>query len=273
LIGPTVRLPIRFVIKISKVIIEAIRGDLITTVANISDVQQQILTFIKQQGETTNAAIAEALNVSYEAVRQQLRQLEASQQVVSSKQRDDDQRLGRPTQYYRLSPSGEHLFPKAYDELAVELIDTLATSLGQDALHEVLASLTDKTVAQWMVHLQDKPLRERLEALKGLYVEDDAYMYVDVEAASNTLRLVERNCPFLNVASRRPALCSVTVSTLSRLLGYQVTREKRFQHGDGRCVFRVQLDQPITADSFRFAFEDEAPSTASAAAPSRDGSA
>jgi hypothetical protein len=59
------------------------------------------------------------------------------------------------------------------------------------------------------------------------------------------------------VATRRPALCSVTVSTLSRLLGYQVTREKRFQACDGRCVFRVHLDQPVEPDTFRFAFEDE----------------
>jgi predicted ArsR family transcriptional regulator len=69
--------------------------------------------------------------------------------------------------------------------------------------------------------------------------------------------LVEKNCPFLNVATRRPALCSVTVSTLSRLLGQTVTREKRFQNGDGRCVFRVHLDQPLNPETFRFAFEDE----------------
>jgi predicted ArsR family transcriptional regulator len=230
---------------------------IITNIANTSDVQRQILTFIKQQGKTTNAAIAEYLNVSYEAVRQQLRQLEASQLVVLHKQRDEDQRLGRPTQYYALSPAGDHLFPKAYDELAVELIDMLTAVLGPEALREVLASFTDVNVRKWSPHLQDKSLLERLEALKGIYMEDDAYMQVDIDDSSNTLRLVERNCPFLNVASRRPALCSVTVSTLSRLLGCKVTREKRFQDGDGRCVFRVQLDQPVDSGAFRFAFEDE----------------
>lgn len=44
---------------------------------------------------------------------------------------------------------------------------------------------------------------------------------------------------------------------MSRLLGYKVTREKRFQAGEGRCVFRVQLDQPLRSVAFRFAFEDE----------------
>jgi predicted ArsR family transcriptional regulator len=227
------------------------------TVENISDVQQQILTFIKQQGEMTNARLAEYLGVSYEAVRQQLRQLEAAQLVVSRKQLEEGQRSGRPTQLYALSAAGDHLFPKAYDELALELIDTLAVALGPEALRQVLASLTDENVRQWASHLQDKTLLERLEALKGIYLEDDAYMEVDQDEASGELRLVERNCPFLNVASRRPALCSVTVSTLSRLLGHLVTREKRFQDGDGRCVFRAHLDQPVSQDSFRFAFEEE----------------
>jgi predicted ArsR family transcriptional regulator len=230
---------------------------MVGNVENISDVQEQILTFIKQRGETTNADIARDLNVSYEAVRQQLRQLEAAELVTSRKKRSKDGRVGRPTRVYTLSPAGDHLFPKAYDELAVELIDTLAAALGPEALRQVLTSFTDENVRQWTPHLDDKSLLERLEALKGIYLEDDAYMEVDQDEASGELRLVERNCPFLNVATRRPALCSVTVSTLSRLLGHKVTREKRFQDGDGRCVFRVHLDQPVNPKAFRFAFEEE----------------
>lgn len=231
---------------------------MVNNVENISNVQQQILTFIKRQGETTNAALADRLNVSYEAVRQQLRQLEAVGLVVSRPQPSEGQRVGRPTRVYALSAAGDHLFPKAYDELAVELIDTLAAALGQEALRQVLASFTDENVRRWAPHLQDKSLLERLEALKGIYLEDDPYMEVDQDGANGELRLVERNCPFLNVASRRPALCSVTVSTLSRLLGHTVTREKRFQDGDGRCVFHVHLNQPINGDVFRFAFEEDA---------------
>lgn len=230
---------------------------MVNTVENISDGQKQILTFIKQQGEATNATIAERLNVSYEAVRQQLRQLEAAQLVFSRNKRPEGQRVGRPTRVYILSAAGDHLFPKAYDELAVELIDTLTTALGPEALRQVLTSFTDQHVRHWTLDLQDKSLLERLEAIKGIYREKDAYMEVELDEASGELRLVERNCPFLNVASRQPALCSVTVSTLSRLLGHAVIREKRFQDGDGRCVFRVQLDQPVNSAAFHFAFEQE----------------
>jgi hypothetical protein len=41
-------------------------------------------------------------------------------------------------------------------------------------------------------------------------------------------------------------------------LGYRVRREKRFQDGDGRCVFHVLLDQPIDREHFRFELEPPA---------------
>jgi predicted ArsR family transcriptional regulator len=72
---------------------------------------------------------------------------------------------------------------------------------------------------------------------------------------------VENNCPFLNVAAQQPALCSVTVSTLTRLLGLQVTREERFQSGHGRCVFRVHTDKPVNTKGLKFHWEPPLPSS------------
>lgn len=228
-----------------------------SAIENISAVQRDVLTCIKRQSEATNADIADELGVSYEAVRQQLRQLEAARLVITRRKRAEGQRAGRPSQVYTLSPAGDALFPKAYDDLALALIDTLAAALGPEALRQVLASIADENVRLWAPRLQDKTLLERLEALKGLYLEEDAYMDFSRDEASGELLLVERNCPFLNVATRQPALCSVTVSTLSRLLGHKVTRDKRFQEGDGQCVFRLHPGQPVDPDSFRFAFEEE----------------
>lgn len=224
---------------------------------NITDTQQRILALIKAQGEASNADIAAHLDITYEAVRQHLRRLEDAGLLVVRRKPADRSRAGRPTVSYALSAAGEHLFPKTYDELALELIDTLSSALGPDALRQVLATLTDENVARWGPRLEDRPVPERLEALKGIYLDGDPFMEVHRDAAGGDLRLEERNCPFLNVASRRPALCSVTTSTLSRLLGRTVTREKKFQEGDGRCVFRVHMDRPVSAESFRFAFEEE----------------
>ena len=80
---------------------------------------------------------------------------------------------------------------------------------------------------------------------------------MDAEEVSGGFRLVEHNCPFLNVALERPVVCSVTVSLLSRLLGFEVVREEKFQAGDGRCAFRVLTDRPRPPDAPPFRREDQ----------------
>ncbi len=77
---------------------------------------------------------------------------------------------------------------------------------------------------------------------------------MELEWSEDAPALIERNCPFLYVAQKHPAICSVSVNTLERLLGYKVVREQRFQAGHGRCVFRVKLDEPRPPDQ-AFALE------------------
>lgn len=218
--------------------------------------QNRILSLLKQMGEATTQEIAEALQITYEAVRQQMRQLEASG-YVEPQARPNPAGIGRPLQYYRLSTAGEHFFPKQYDNLTVRLIDAVSDTLGSDALQRVLTSIADSEVAEWERRLDGMSLEERLATLRDFYVAGDPYMNVVDDGQS--LALVERNCPYLNVALHRPALCSLTVSVLSRLLGYRVTRVRRFQDGDGRCVFHVHLDRPLASEPLRFEFEGDQP--------------
>lgn len=218
-----------------------------------SRVRWSILTFLKHGGTASIADIAKLLGVTYEAGRLQLLALEKEGWVAKHTERPARAGVGRPLGRYRLSAAGEHLFPKHYDELAVQLIDTVAAKLGDAALTQVLASLTDARVRQWQPLLEGFTLEQRLDALKAVYLENDPFM--SVEMRDGELRLIERNCPFLNVAQRRPGLCSVTVSTLARVLGMRVVREERFQSGDERCVFRVLRDEAI--DPGRPGFEPE----------------
>ncbi len=221
---------------------------------NMADMQRRILTILKRHGESSTAQIAERAQVSYEGARQQIKQLEAAG-WVRREERPNPTGVGRPLGHYSLSPAGEHLFPKNYDALALDLMDAIGDALGQEGLRQVLSALTDVQVGEWKSRLEDLDLEERLEALRGIYLEEDPFTQVASE--DGELQLVERNCPYLNVASKQPAICSLTVSSLSRLVGYRVRRVDRFQEGDGRCTFRVDRSAPISSDEFRFEFEGE----------------
>lgn len=221
---------------------------------NVAEGKQKILELLKGSGEATTAEVASRLDVTYEAARQQLKQLEAAQ-LVCGQRRTNPSGVGRPLRYYALSEAGDQLFPKAYDELAVALIDAIGAELGEEGLRQVLAALGERQAARLAQRLAGGGLQERLERLQAFYMEDDPYM--DVRRKKGQMQLVERNCPYLSTALKRPALCSVTVSTLERLLGRRVTRQKRFQDGDGCCVFEVHQDDVLGAKAQTFRFEKD----------------
>lgn len=221
----------------------------------LSEARQAILSFIKERGGGTTAEIADALATSYEGARQQLVQLERDGLIARSLRRTPDSGAGRPASEYRLTARGEDLFPKAYDALAVEMLDVVAHELGTEALRAVLEAMTQDRVDRWAAQLEGLSLEQKLDALSDLYRPNDEH--TEVLSGGEFPEIVERNCPFLNVASRRPALCSVTVSTLQRLVGYRVERVKKFQQGHGRCVFRIRTDQPLPPQERRFEFEKD----------------
>ena len=220
----------------------------------LTEVRQQILGLIKTSNGATTAEVAEHVGTSYEAVRQQLVQLERDGLIERALRRAPGAGAGRPVSEYCLSARGEDLFPKAYDALAVEMLDTVVEQLGPDALRSVLAAMTRDRVDRWSARLEGLSLPEKLDMLADLYRPHDEF--TEVLHDGTFPQIVERNCPFHNIASQRPALCSVTIRTLEQLLGYRVERIKRLQRGDGRCVFQIRTDQPIAHHDGDFELED-----------------
>jgi predicted ArsR family transcriptional regulator len=221
----------------------------------LPDSRRSILLALKREGPSTIARLASELQLTGEAVRQQLLQLQREGWIEAKIAREQERgRTGRPATRYSLTEAGDHLFPKNYDLLNVAMLDALAEELGPDAAVRVLKRVTDERVNAAGPQVQGLPLPERVEALKSLYFESDPYM--DVEPADDGFYLVERNCPFYNTAMRRPILCNVSINALTRLLGVRVEREERFQNGDGRCVFHVHANEPVDAANWEFRLEE-----------------
>ena len=209
---------------------------------------------MKQRGPSTIAQLAEILALTGEAVRQQLLQMQRDGWIETrSSVRGEPARTGRPATTYRLSQAGDHLFPKHYAELTVLMIDTVAGEFGEGAVVRMLERLADERVAAVEPSVRALPLDQKVAAMKSWYLVDDPFMETGTD--DQGLRLVERNCPFLTTALRRPTFCSITVNALSRVLGRRVVREEKFQNGDGRCVFRVLEQEPVDAASYPFRLE------------------
>jgi predicted ArsR family transcriptional regulator len=219
------------------------------------DIRMRILRFVKSRGACTIGETAKRLRISHEGVRKQMAVLEGRGWVAREAGPETGKR-GRPEEAYRVTAAGDRLFPKAYDRLSSDLIAGVAAAGGPGLMRQVIAALAELQVGAWTPLLEGLTATERLERLKGLYLKDDPFM--SVEKRDGDLILIERNCPFLNVAMEHPALCSLSVSTLERLLGHPVTREEKFQSGHGRCVFRIRLAENLREAVFRLENEKRA---------------
>jgi predicted ArsR family transcriptional regulator len=228
----------------------------IITIEQLPDSRRAILQFLKRKGPATIAELADELDLTGEAVRQQLLQIQREGWVEPRINRATERsKTGRPATTYRLTEAGDHLFPKHYDALNVAMMDAIVEELGDNAARRVLARVANEKVAVTAAAFEGLSLPQRMQALKDWYLKGDPYM--DIEETDGDYRLLERNCPFINTAMRRPSLCSVSVNALIQLLGVRVAREEKFQNGDGRCVFRIYTNERVDRDTWEFKLESE----------------
>lgn len=222
-----------------------------------TNIRASILSVIKNERSVAIADLAERFDVTYEAIRQHMNAMESEglilRRVIRSVDHAPD--AGRPPASYSLTTAGENSFPKAYDELASALIAAIESELDGDARDRVLGAITNARVDRLRSRVRGRMIERRLDVLRDFYSDGDSFMHADATGAE--LTLTEYNCPFLNVALNDAAICSTSVTALSRLLGAQVFRDERFQSGDGRCVFRVMLERPVDEDGRGFSAEPE----------------
>src|SRR4051795_8146116 len=104
-----------------------VRSQAILTVDQLPDSRRAILLALKRQGPSTIAQLAYQLQLTGEAVRQQLLQLQREGWIESRVARGNERgRTGRPATRYNLTEAGDHLFPKNYDLLNVAIIDAVS---------------------------------------------------------------------------------------------------------------------------------------------------
>lgn len=201
-----------------------------------------ILRLLKEEGFASIPRIAEVLGVTHEAARKQVIDLQRSGWIASDCAPEEATRatavLGRPPVRYCLTSAGDHFFPKQYPGLLITLLDAMRDERGDRALTAILARITDEVVERLEERVEPRALDRTIDVLRAIYRDDDPFTTVELRGEDYVL--VERNCPYLDVALERPAICSTTVSALRRVTGCEVVRERRFQDGDERCEFHVR---------------------------------
>lgn len=214
------------------------------TVLQHASTKQDLLKYLLKQGEATAHDLAEALGISAQATRRHLKDLEAEGLILHDIARGG---MGRPQHRYRLSAAGRSQFPDNYDEFAVDLLDTLAETIGRDRVSSILRQQWVRKALDYRQQLGDRPLAERVAQLVELrraegYMAEWQALEPDPEdpAAAPRFILAEHNCAISTVAESFPSVCGHELEMFAiALQGCQVERTHWIVQGEHRCGYLI----------------------------------
>src|SRR5215218_7834679 len=200
--------------------------------------RRAIAKLLKTEGPIDSAQLAERLGLTAMAVRQHLYALQR-EGLVTSEERPVP--IGRPAKFWRLTREADHLFPEAYAELSVALIDSVKDAFGEEGLERVLTSRCARQKTDYRKRIRPgDSLERKLRELAKVRTEE-GYM-AEIRKDDGGYLLVENHCPICAAANACQGFCSTELELFRSVLGPGVTVE-RAEHiikGDNRCVYKVQ---------------------------------
>lgn len=205
---------------------------------------QRILVRLKTHGPQTSAMLGQALNISGEAVRQQLQRLAREDMVESSAQAAG---VGRPALHWRLTRAGHQRFPDTHPVLVVKLLQNIQAQFGNIGVTQLLDARhaeAREAYAEALAGARDLP--DRLAGLARLR-SAEGYMCECEEQPDGSWMLIENHCPICAAAAACPGFCETELMLFREILGPDVLVERveHLQSGGRRCTYRISVIPPV----------------------------
>ena len=200
--------------------------------------RRAIVKLLKTDGPLDSAQLAERLGLTAMAVRQHLYVLQG-EGLVTAEERPAP--LGRPAKFWSLTREADRLFPEAYAELSVALVESLRDTFGDEGLERVLVSRCARQKSDYAKRIRPAdPLKKRLRELARVRTEE-GYMAEVREGDDGGFLLVENHCPICAAANACQGFCSTELDLFRSVLGpgVEVERVEHIVSGDQRCAYRV----------------------------------
>jgi predicted ArsR family transcriptional regulator len=210
--------------------------------------RHRVASSILEHGPSTAAELAERLGLTPAAIRRHLEVLLAAGNLEAREQRVYGARgRGRPAKVFVLTDAGRSVFYTAYDDLAIEALEFLATSAGPDAVTRFAEARMAESEERYRERVANAtPGTTPAQAL-AVALSEDGYVASTLPSAIGE-QLCQHHCPVAHVAERFPKICEVETAAFSRLLGVHVQRLATIAHGDGVCTTHVPNVPRTTTD-------------------------
>ena len=207
--------------------------------------KQDILQYLLKGGQGTALELAESLDISPQAIRRHLKDLEGEGLIQYQSVQAG---MGRPQHIYELTSLGRDRFPNRYGDFAVSLLDTLAETVGREQVISILQKQWERKAMEYRRLVGSGSLQERVSGLVELrraegymaefYPVDDRDS--DFNAKGDRFVFMEHNCAISNVAETFPSVCGNELEMFAAVLpDCTVERTHWIIDGEHRCGYLI----------------------------------
>ena len=211
------------------------------TTNGLTSTKQNILQSLLRQGQAAARQLSQELNLSTQAIRRHLNELEADGLIEYQSVQHG---MGRPQHLYQLSSDGrDRLSPQKYSEFAVSFLDTLAETAGQEQVSKVLEKQWQRKAAEYRDRLGSGNLKQRIAKLVQLRQEEGymAELHQESPQTKQQFVLVEHNCAISEVAESYPSICGHELEMFAAVLpDCVVQRTQWINDGEHRCGYSIE---------------------------------
>ena len=197
----------------------------------LASTRGQVVDLLRR-GEATVNELAEALDLTDNAVRAHLTTLERDGLVRQSGKRPG---VRKPETLYILTSEAEQLFPKAYHLLLNQLLTVLGRRLSPDEIEAILREVGQNLAADPSAP-KERGLRARAE--KALQVLKSLGGLAEIQETSEGLVIRGFSCPLAASVKEHPEICQLAEALLTDIIGSPV-QETCDRNGTPRCIFQV----------------------------------
>jgi DeoR family suf operon transcriptional repressor len=211
-----------------------------TTTSN-SSTKQEILRYLLKGDRATAQELAEALDISPQATRRHLKDLEEEGAIEHESVQAG---MGRPQHQYHLSRKGRDRFPHRYGEFTVSFLDTLVETVGEEQVSAVLRKQWERKAVEYRDRIGTGSLSKRVINLIALR-QDEGYMAelhtVESQDGKEHYVFTEHNCAISDVAESFPSVCGHELEMFAAILpDCTVERTHWLNDGEHRCGYSIQ---------------------------------
>ena len=203
----------------------------------VTDSRWAVIDVLKREPEATVDQVAAHLGVTVSAARQQLSTLVDLGLVA--RREDTPTGRGRPRHRYVVTAEGDRLFPRAYGDLANELLGYLGRE-DPSRVEGLFADRRDHRIEAARARMEGLDFPGRVAELARI-LDEDGYLANFREEDDGVFRITEHNCAILDVALHHPGACTSEIEFLRAVLpDASVERVTHIVEGAHACSYEIR---------------------------------